>query len=75
MKENTNTETGGFLRLPAVLQLIPVSRASWWAGIKSGRYPRGVKLSERVTAWRKVDIDALIERLSRQDADKKDVAA
>lgn len=53
----------GFHRIPAVLDVIPVSRSSWWAGIKKGIYPAGVKLSPRVTAWRIEDIDALIERL------------
>jgi prophage regulatory protein len=31
--------------------------------VKSGRYPQGVKLSPRVTAWRASDIRALIDRL------------
>ena len=46
----------GFARLPQVLGIIPVSRASWWAGIKAGRYPAGVKLGPRTTAWRWSDI-------------------
>lgn len=44
--------------------LIPVSRSTWWAGVKNGRFPRPVKLSERCTAWRVEDIRALIERLA-----------
>lgn len=58
----------GFIRLPDVLKLIPVSRASWWNGVKAGRYPTGVKLGPRTTAWRREDIDALIDRLSRVNA-------
>lgn len=50
----------GFLRLPEVLKLIPVSKSTWWAGVKSGRYPSSVKLGERVTAWRVTDIQNLI---------------
>lgn len=57
----------GFIRLPAVLAVFPVSRSSWWAGVKSGRYPKGVKLSERTTAWKCKDIRALIERLGAQE--------
>lgn len=53
----------GFLRLPQVLALIPISKSSWWAGIKSGRYPKPVKLSERCTVWRVEDIRALIEQV------------
>jgi predicted DNA-binding transcriptional regulator AlpA len=51
----------GYLRLPEVLALFPVSKSTWWAGIKKGRYPVGVKLSERTTAWRVEDIRKLIE--------------
>ncbi|WP_045738700.1 AlpA family phage regulatory protein [Xanthomonas sp. MUS 060] len=66
----------GFLRLPqivgraadpdtnttAIPALIPVSRSTWWAGVRSGRYPQPVKLGERCTAWRVEDIRELIER-------------
>lgn len=45
---------------PPVPPIIPVCAATWWAGVKSGKYPAGVKLSERVTAWRVEDIRALI---------------
>jgi predicted DNA-binding transcriptional regulator AlpA len=54
----------GFVRLPKVLSIYPVSKSTWWAGIKSGKYPAGIKLSERVTAWRVEDIHALISQLS-----------
>jgi predicted DNA-binding transcriptional regulator AlpA len=38
--ESTKAENAqGFLRLPEVLKLIPVSKATWWAGVKTGRYP------------------------------------
>lgn len=41
---------------------IPVSRSAWWAGVRSGRYPKPVKLGPRTTAWRAADIRVLIER-------------
>lgn len=53
----------GFLRLPEVLRFIPVSRSSWWKGIKAGLYPQAVKLSPGCSAWRVEDIRALIARL------------
>lgn len=52
--------TPGNQGIPA---LVPVSRATWWAGVKSGRYPRPVKLSAKATAWRVEDIRSLIERI------------
>lgn len=44
--------------------IIPVSRASWYAGIKAGKYPAPIQLSERSVAWREEDISALCEKLS-----------
>lgn len=54
----------GFLRLSAILAPqgpIPVSKSTWWAGIKDGRFPKPVKLGPRITAWRVEDIRVLIE--------------
>ncbi|MCY1558169.1 Prophage CP4-57 regulatory protein (AlpA) [compost metagenome] len=56
-----NPET--LLRLPKVLQRFPVSRSDWYAGVRAGKYPTPVKLSERSVAWRASDIDALIDSL------------
>jgi prophage regulatory protein len=55
----------GLLRLKDILAPrgpIPVSKSTWWAGVKTGRYPSPIKLGERITAWRAEDINALIER-------------
>lgn len=60
----------GFVRLPQIVgdpkqgipALIPVGRSTWWAGVRSGRYPKPVKLGPRTTAWRVEDIRDLIER-------------
>ncbi len=49
------------IRLPEVLQLYPVSRSSWYLGIKTGKYPKPVKLGERSSAWRESDIKRLID--------------
>jgi prophage regulatory protein len=58
----------GFARLPQVLAVVPVSRSTWWAGVRSGRYPKPVKtLGPRITAWRAEDIRALVEQLGKSD--------
>lgn len=62
-----NLPENALLRLPQVLELIPISRSAWWAGCKSGIYPKPVKLGPRTTAWRAADIAELLERLSRRD--------
>lgn len=61
----------GFLRLrsiigdpkaePPIPPIIPVKKSCWWNGVKTGRFPKPVKLGPRVTAWRVKDILALIE--------------
>ena len=58
---NTLPKTG-FIRLPTVLSLIPISKSSLYAGIKKGTYPAPVKLSERTSAWRVEDILAFIDQ-------------
>ena len=55
----------GFVRLPLVLSVFPISRSAWWAGIKAGKYPAGVKLSQRCTAWRVQDIRELIREAAK----------
>lgn len=49
-------QLSGFLRLEQVLQLIPVSKATWWNGCKSGLFPKPYKLAPRITAWKASDI-------------------
>lgn len=51
----------GFVRLPDVLKVYPVSKSTWWAGVKEGRYPKPVKLGPKITAWRAEDIRTLID--------------
>jgi len=63
----------GYLRLAQIVgdkkagipAIIPVSKSTWWQGVKSGRYPQSVKLSERCTAWRVEDVLALIEHAAK----------
>lgn len=58
----------GFVRLPTILSVIPVSKSTWWAGAKSGRFPRPVKLGPRTTAWRVEDIRLLIQEATNASA-------
>ena len=56
----------GYVRLRTILQFIPVSKSTWWAGVKSGRYPRPVRtLGLRITAWKVDSIRELIDQASR----------
>jgi len=35
---------------------LPISKSAWWQGVKSGRYPKPIKLGPRTTAWRGRDL-------------------
>jgi prophage regulatory protein len=63
-KRGYSIPTTGFMRLPQVLAFVPVSKSTWWNGVRDGRFPQPVKLGPRMTAWKAEDIQSLIERLS-----------
>jgi len=64
----------GFLRLPQIIgdpkanppipAIIPVCKTTWYKGVKSGRYPKPVRLSKRSSAWRVEDIRRLIDEVT-----------
>lgn len=62
----------GYLRLrqiigdpqavPPVPAIIPVSKSTWWEGVRTGRYPPSIKtLGARITVWRVEDIRKLAQ--------------
>jgi len=54
--------TDRFLRLSQIVpHMIPISKSSWWQGVRKGIYPQPQKLSPRCTVWRLSDITRLIE--------------
>ena len=64
----------GFLRLSQIVgnpktnipPIIPVSKSTWWAGVKTGRFPQPVKLGPMTTVWRVEDIRSLISNVEAQ---------
>ena len=66
----------GFIRLnmivgdptaePPIPAIFPVSKSTWWAGVKTGRFPKSVKIGPRTTAWKAEDIQLLLETLSHE---------
>lgn len=54
------------LRLSSILAPngpIPVSKSTWWKKVRTGEFPRPIKVTERVTCWNQQDVLALIQRL------------
>jgi predicted DNA-binding transcriptional regulator AlpA len=61
----------GLVRLSSILAPagpIPISRSAWWAGVRTGRYPKPVSLGPRITAWRAEDIHKLIDNGINKEA-------
>jgi prophage regulatory protein len=63
--QDTPQSQDALLRAPAITERLGVSRSYWWAGVKAGKFPAGIKLSSRVTVWKRSDIDSLIARLGK----------
>ena len=59
----TSSSTEHLDKLPAVLARLPYSRSRWYAGVKSGEFPKPVRLGARAVAWKRSQIDALISSL------------
>ncbi len=50
----------GYIRQSELLQFIPFSKATLWRKCANSEFPRPIKLSQRVTAWRVEDVRAWI---------------
>ncbi|MGN6227122.1 MAG: helix-turn-helix transcriptional regulator [Dyella sp.] len=67
--QHQNIPSTGFLRLRQVAgSVAPVSGATIWRWVASGRFPKPVKLSGRVTAWRCEDIHAWLAQQTPESA-------
>ena len=70
LAQNNILPETGLVRLSQILgdkkkgipPIIPVSKSTWWAGVKSGRFPQPIKLGERTTCWRVQDIRMLMDQ-------------
>lgn len=51
------------VRLSTVLGVYPVSKTAWRDGVRSGRFPRPVKLGPRAIGWRAGQIRELLAGL------------
>jgi predicted DNA-binding transcriptional regulator AlpA len=55
-----------YLRVPQILERLPIAASTWWRWVQTRHAPKGTKLSERVTTWKSSDIDTLVRQM--QDA-------
>ena len=60
----------GLVRIKQILAPIgpiPVSKSTWWQGVKEGRFPTPKKLGPGITVWRAEDIWSIVEREDESD--------
>ncbi len=65
----TNQNNAGFLRIwqitgdkeKGIEPILPIGRSTFLAGVREGKYPKPVKLGKKTTAWRKSDIQKLVD--------------
>lgn len=64
-----NQNNAGFLRIwqitgdkeKGIEPILPIGRSTFLAGVREGKYPKPVKLGQKTTAWRKADIQKLVD--------------
>ncbi|MEC4747175.1 AlpA family phage regulatory protein [Methylomicrobium sp. Wu6] len=75
----SNLSSIAFLRLRdiigdpkrGILGKLPISRTSFLDGVKSGKFPKPVKLSQRTVAWPSREIDLINAALIACKSDKE----
>jgi predicted DNA-binding transcriptional regulator AlpA len=56
----------GFVRIREIVRphgVLPISRSTWWQGIRTGRFPPPCHIG-RIAAWRVEDIRELLTRIA-----------
>jgi len=54
-------------RSGSVESKVALSPSTWWLGVKSGKFPKPIKLSQKVTVWRGSDLLGLVEGVNEQE--------
>lgn len=52
----------GFVRIKRLALIVALSESTIWRKVKIGHFPKPIKLSDCVTAWRVADVRDWIER-------------
>ena len=60
-KKLTSFPKEGLVRVNQIVRFLPISKCTWWNGVREGRFPKPIKLGPNTTAWRAEDVRALAE--------------
>ena len=58
-------------RIKQVLEVIPVSKTTWWNGVRDGRFPKPIK-NGRMTFWKSEDLESFMDKLQSANAAEHD---
>ncbi len=71
MTNDTRIDPNGLYRIKTIVRtkegcppLFDMSASTWWAGVRSGRFPKPVRMGKRMTRWRGSDLLAFVDRVS-----------
>lgn len=54
-------QANSFIRQKQLLLHLPFSAPTLWRKVKAGTFPKPIKLSDNITAWKLEDINAWIQ--------------
>ena len=66
MSEKNTEITTRLLRLPRVLELIPLAKSTLYAEVAAGRFPSPIKIGSQATAWVESDVKRWIDEKIEQ---------
>lgn len=61
VKTDAPLPTGGLSRARDILPLLPFKRALLWRMSRNGTFPKPIKISEGITAWRNDDVNEWLQ--------------
>jgi len=60
---NTNTPPDRLMRMPQVLEVVPIAESTVWKYVKQGTFPRPVRLG-RCSVWKESEVQAWLSKLT-----------
>lgn len=62
-----NIPEAGYLRQAQLVgHVLPIGASTLWRWVKDGKFPKPIKISERVTVWRAEDVRAWMAEHQQQ---------
>ncbi|MDY0191808.1 MAG: AlpA family phage regulatory protein [Desulfuromonas sp.] len=62
--QNTTNQTARLLRVPQVLEIVPIGKSTLWSYVSQGKFPQPLRLSSRCTVWKESDVQAWLNSLT-----------